>query len=148
MWQMSVIPLDVPGAHDQIKLCYAFTRSSNYHYQELSVLNPSPTQYDPAYIFPRDLHLYFYHRDQSSDLLPLGDLVDLVVTQHAPIHCVGSHRPDMDRTIQLIWMPPDGTAESQLIAQFVVDIPANEKISIIEGLQKMARHIGADSHVI
>ena len=143
MKQMSVIPLDVPGAHEQIKLCYAFPRSSHYYYQELSVLNPAPTQYDPAYIFPRDMFLYFYHRDQSSDLLPLDDLVDLVVTQHAPIHCVGSHRLDMDRTIQLIWMPPDGTAESQLIVQFIADIPANEKISIIEELQAMAKHEGA-----
>ncbi len=143
MWQMSVIPLDVPGARDQINLCYAFVESTCYYHQEISILNPAPTQYDPAYIFPRDMYLYYFHRDQSVDPLPLNELVDMVMKQHAPIHCVGSHRPDMDRTIQLIWMPPDGTAESQLIVQFIADIPSNEKISIIEELQAMAKHEGA-----
>lgn len=148
MKQMTLMPLDIPSAREQIVLCHAFVRSSQYYHQELTVLNPAPTQYDPAYIFPRDMYLYYFHHDQDADLLSHNELVAIVMTHKAPIHCVGSHRPDTDRTLQLIWVPEERGQKSQLIVQFISDIPSAEKMDIIEGLQKMARHIGTDSHVI
>ena len=149
MKQMSFIPIDLHGEETQIKLCYAFVQSANYLYQELSVLNPDPRQFDAEHLFPRDLYLYTYHSECNQDLLPIDELVEMAKQKQAPIRCIGSHRPDMDRSIQLIWMPAVGGAESQLIVQILSsNMSSSEKMDIIEGLQKMARHIGADSHVI
>ena len=77
MKQMSFIPLDIPGTNEQLKLCHEFAGSSEFYHQELSVLNPTPMHYDPAYIFPRDLFLFSYHKDYDQILIPLEDLMKL-----------------------------------------------------------------------
>lgn len=134
MKQMSFIPLDVVGTREQIVLCHAFVRSSRYYHQELSVINPAPTQYDPAYIFPRDMYLYTYNSERDHDLLSIDGLVAIAEKKRAPIQCIGSHRLDVDRSMQLIWMPAEGGQDSQLVLQFIADVPAMEKQKIIEGL--------------
>ena len=145
MKQMSIIPLDVSGAHEQIKLCYGFIQSNHYYHQELSVLNPFPTQYDPAYIFPRDMFLLTHHRDYDRGLIPLSDLISMGEHNKAPIHCIGSHRSGTERTIQLIWVPADGPTDSQLLLQFIVDMPAKEKYRIVDDLLQISREANMDS---
>ena len=135
MKQMSFIPLDIPDAREQIRLCYNFARSAHFYHQELSVLNPIPSQFDPDYIFPRDMFLFSYHKDDQS-LIPFEELVKMVEKNNAPMQCIGAHRPDLDRTMQLIWMPAEGGSESQLIVQILSNMSSGEKMDIIERLLK------------
>ena len=144
MKKRSVIPLDVPGAHEQIKLCYAFVQSNHYYHQELSVINPFPTQFDPAHVFPRDLVLLFYHRDYDYNFIPLNDLISQAEKKKAPIRCIGSHRADTDRTIQLTWLPADASTDSQLIMEFIADTSTKEKQRIINDLLRTYRETNMD----
>ena len=143
MKQLSAIPLDVSGAHKQIKLCYDFANSDHYYHQELSVFNPSPKRFDPAYVFPRDMLLLTHHKDYDQALMPLSDLISMGVSKKAPIHCVGSHKSDLDRTIQLIWIPAN-SHDSQLILQFIADVPAKEKQKIVDDLLQTCRDANVD----
>lgn len=145
MDQLSFIPLDILSSHRQIKLCYEFVKSSDFYHQEISVFNPYPSQFDPQYIFPLDMFLLTFHKDYDQTPPSLDDLTKMVEINHAPIQCIGSHRSDVDRSIQLLWMPAEGGRDPQLILQFISDVTAMEKQRIVDDLLQMCSETNTDS---
>lgn len=87
--------------------------------------------------------LLTHHKDYDQALMPLSDLISMGVSKKAPIHCVGSHKSDLDRTIQLIWIPAN-SHDSQLILQFIADVPAKEKQKIVDDLLQTCRDANVD----
>ena len=145
MNQITIMPIDLPSVRGQIRLCYDFVRSHNYYHQELAVMNPYPTQFDPQYIFPLDMYLLTFHKDHDQTPPSLDALTKMVEKNHAPIQCIGSHRSDVDRSIQLLWMPAEGGRDPQLILQFIAEVPAMEKQRIVDDLLQMCKETNTDS---
>jgi len=93
---------------DPAKMCYAFLKSKKFYHQEIGVMNPNPVVFDPAYVFPRDMYLFACNVDNS--MLPTFQAVREAMQngEDAPTVCIGSHRQETDRTIQLSFMPDVG----------------------------------------
>ena len=136
---------------NRVKMCYAFLQSEQFFYQELSILNPNPTQFKPGYIFPTDLYLYTYPNDREEELLPLEKLLELTEVAEVPIVCIGSHREEEDRTIQLISLPQsmatdDLRPQELILVRFLVPVSEEEKKSIMDDLKE--NYYECDANVV
>lgn len=130
---------DLAEPKNRVKMCYAFLQSERFFYQELSILNPNPTQFKPGYVFPADLYLYILQNDGEKELLPLDELLEIAEAAEVPIVCIGSHREEEDRTIQLISLPQsmatsDLLPQELILVRFLVPVSEEEKRSIMDEL--------------
>ena len=130
---------ELADPENRVKMCYAFLKSQQFFHQELSILNPKPTQINPGYVFPTDLYSYAYHNDSDEELLPLAKLQEIAAEAETPITCIGSHREGEERTIQLIALPqsmatPDLLQRELILVRFLVPVSEEEKKNIMGDL--------------
>ena len=90
---------------NRVKMCYAFMHSDHVYHQELSILNPNPSQFAPGHVFPTDLYRYAHHNESGKEMLPLKELQAIAAEAGTPIVCIGSHQREQDRTMQLVALP-------------------------------------------
>lgn len=128
-------PLTGPSnCREQLKLCYAFFVSSKYYHQELAVCNPNPTRYDTRHVFPADMFLLALTKDCNDTIASFDGLIHVVENNNAPVRCIGSHDPAIDRTFQLVFIPSSGENQSALFLQFIEPLPASVKAKIVKQL--------------
>lgn len=134
---------EIPALDDEInrvRMAYAFLTSPNFFHQEIAIINPNPQQYDREYLFPRDLYLLSYHVESNEEMPSLRDVVDVLHHAQTACICIGSHKPELDRTIQILCLsksmnPEDAIPGRVLLTiQFLVKISKSEKGEIINKL--------------
>lgn len=126
---------------NRVKMCYAFMVAKQLFHQELAILNPEPSQFMPGNVFPRDLYRYTHHNDSGESMLSLKELQKIAAETNAPITCIGSHREEEDRTIQLIVLPqamaiPDLEPMELVVVRFLIPVTAAEKQKVMEELKR------------
>lgn len=135
--------IDIPDMEEErnrVKMCYAFLKSSRFYHQEICIFNPKPKHYDPRYVFPRDCFLISYSAESNDTPPSLEKVADTLHEAKTLCSCIGSHRPDMDRTVQLLCFPEalDGDkmirGRKLLIIQYLQEMSDNEKDAIIDKL--------------
>ena len=126
---------------NRVKMCYAFMTAKHLFHQELAIMKPTPSQFAPGYVFPKDLYKYTHHNDSGEELLSLEELQKIAAEADAPITCIGSHLKEEDRTLQLIALP-QSMATSELlpkeliVVRFLIPVPDDEKDRIMADLEK------------
>lgn len=96
---------DFRSEENRVKMVYALLTSNEFYHQELAVVNPTPTQYHPDYVAPRDLAVYYYCADNAEAVPGLENLQRLMGEYQSPIICTASHNPEMDRSFQVVCLP-------------------------------------------
>jgi len=125
---------------NRVKMCYAFMTDKHLFHQELAIMNPTPSQFAPGYVFPKDLYKYTHHNDGGEEILPLEELQKIATEANAPITCIGSHLEGEDRTLQLISLPQSmATADLKpkelVFVRFLISVSDEEKRKIVEDLE-------------
>lgn len=87
------------------RLLFAFMICPAFYHQEISIYNPEPKNFTPAYLFPCDMFSFVHHVDHDGKLPSLKKFITIVKKADAPVSCIGSHDPHRDRTFQLICFP-------------------------------------------
>lgn len=125
---------------NRVKMCYAFMRSDHVYHQELSILNPNPSQFVPGHVFPADLYRYAHHNESGKEMLPLKELQAIAAEAGTPIVCIGSHLREQDRTMQLVALP-QSMATTELLPKelifirFLVPVSFEERKQIVAELE-------------
>ena len=125
---------------NRVKMCYAFAKSPRFYNQELAIMNPHPSHYVPGFVAPRDALLYNYEADAEEAILSLGEFQELACNAHAPIVCIGSHKPGLDRSVQLFALPQDEIAQGLepadlLIVRFLNQMSKAEESKKLKNLK-------------
>lgn len=125
---------------NRVKMCYAFMTAKHLFHQELAIMNPTPSQFEPGYVFPKDLYKYTHHNDGGEEILPLEELQKIATEANAPITCIGSHLEGEDRTLQLISLPQsmattDLEPKELLFVRLLISIADDDKKKIVEDLE-------------
>ena len=111
---------------NRVKMCYAFLASPHFFHQEITIINPNPRHFDNRYILPRDIYLLAYHVESGEKMPQLQDVIDMAHKAQTACICIGSHKPDIDRTIQLFCLPksmdPENTIPDRML--LIVQISA------------------------
>lgn len=138
MWKFDM--KDMEEEKNRIKLCYAFTKSKRFCYQELAVVNPDAHRFDGVHVMPTDIFAYTYESWAGKEIKALGELEQMVSSLKTDIYCIGSHDPHADRTIRLICLSQDQSEilkpADLLIVQFLVPLSQEEKLNIIKTLKE------------
>lgn len=101
---------DYQCEENRVKMVYALLMSNDFFHKELVVVNPTPTQYHPDYVAPRDLAVYSYCADNADAVPVLEDLQRLMGEYQSPIICTASHDPEMDQSFQVVCLPDHNTS--------------------------------------
>ena len=117
---------------ERAKLCYAMLTSPKFYHAELEVFNSNPVEFDPEYVFPRDIFTYTFDQDKG-DMLPELSVIQ-AVAKNTPILCSASHKPDCCVTFRLVCYPDRFfkplPAPLGLLVQFVAPMQIAEKAGI------------------
>ena len=132
---------ELQQAENRVKMCYAFMKSPYFYHQELAILNPQSSQLIPNIVRPANLYLYHYISGAGEALRSEEEIRSLVCTAATPIVCTGSHIPDLDRSIQLLSLPPGelvpGLEEADLLIVLILDSMSKEDGNeVLEYLRK------------
>ena len=132
---------ELQKAESRVRMCYAFAQSPYFYHQEITILNPQPSQFVLNMVAPADLYLYHYIAGAGEALRSEEEIRAIVCNTAAPIICIGSHTPDLDRSFQLLSLPPDEIvpgleAADLLIVQILNSMSEEDEIEVVEHLRK------------
>lgn len=118
------------GVTQIAQLVHVLLESNYFYHQELMIINAHPVDYAPQFAFPRDAFRLVCNVDDSAGI-PSWDTVRNSMVENDNLICIGSHRPDIDRTFQLAYLAGstpslilrqlDSSADLQAIAQQLMD---------------------------
>ncbi len=140
--RLATLQLDeLRHVENRVKMCYAFAKSPHFYNQELVIMNPLPSHYVPGFVAPRDAMLYNYEAAVEEAILSLEEFQELACNASAPIVCIGAHKPELDRSVQLFALPQDEIAHGLepadlLIVRFLIPMSQAEESQILKNLKK------------
>ena len=132
---------ELQHVENRVKMCYSFVQSPLFYHQEITVINPQPFLLIPNMVAPADLYLYHYVAGAGEALRPEEEIRALARSAAAPIICIGSHTPDLDRSIQLLSLPPNEIvpgleASDLLIVHILNSMSEMEELDVLDNLRK------------
>lgn len=140
---------DFRSEKNRVKMVYALLTSNEFFHQEVSVLNPTPTQFHPDFLAPRDFAVYSYRADSADTAPSLEELQRLMEKYQSPFVCVASQDSKMDRSFQLLCLPEHNKSSEikgsgLLIINFIASMSVAEKERIASLLMKAYNALQAE----